>query len=622
MAPTSPFITNEMKHQKEQIKKPIKDTLINLQIYQPPQPKAKEPVKQFIPMPGYFGQPPIEIIKKYNINIDGPTGDHGRAKFIFEDVIPTKHIDINMSTVAQRINMHNFTRSNLIKHKDGEDINLKSGRESILNSMKFMDLNPYYVHRISSNPYKGLPDGMLLYRTCYPIRYNDQRANVLCAENSVGFNVRIYGLLNEEYEIKNDPKRSFNFDVWREVYYYEFIREKIIKNKVCPNFVMMNAYYISIDCGINFRGVAEAQERSTTKYIQTSEEKEKPKIRVIGLHYVDLEPRSGIQMYNPPPIEPRELNPKDYSGNSLVVLTEASTHSLFHWLSVKYTDDGNINKMVNSGFYGENIWFSVLFQLMAAVYTLYKYGIVINDLSIEHNVFIRDLKMEGPATNYWKYIIDGIEYYVPNYGYVVLIDTSFKDVDLTLEEQAHGVQRYKIWGDKEPFHDKKDPKKSCIDNIKKAFTVSEYKRIREGYLNLPQSVEYLLNDIIISLSRDDYDISYMFVDHMKMYMNNRVGTFLQENEIKYIRLDENRKIRRGDIVTYRVKPDLHKFVIYVEDNGDLTCKIIDKDEGNIIVRDKISSNEIFPFPKNVPIEQNFVQGLNLSIEGLLETYNL
>ena len=30
--------------------------------------------------------------------------------------------------------------------------------------------------------------------------------------------------------------------------------------------------------------------------------------------------------------------------------------------------------------------------------------------------------------NYWKYVINGIEYYVPNYGHMVMIDSTFKDV--------------------------------------------------------------------------------------------------------------------------------------------------------------------------------------------------
>ena len=46
----------------------------------------------------------------------------------------------------------------------------------------------------------------------------------------------------------SDLNRNINdklsFDVWREIIYYEFIREKIIKAKKCPNFISIILYGI------------------------------------------------------------------------------------------------------------------------------------------------------------------------------------------------------------------------------------------------------------------------------------------------------------------------------------------------------------------------------------------
>ena len=93
-----------------------------------------------------------------------------------------------------------------------------------------MDLNPYNSHRFSLNPYKGLPKGFLLYRSCYPIRRDErQDTNVICAPESTGINVRIYKLTEGAYLVNklSNILDYTDFDEWREISFYEFIREKL-----------------------------------------------------------------------------------------------------------------------------------------------------------------------------------------------------------------------------------------------------------------------------------------------------------------------------------------------------------------------------------------------------------
>ena len=52
--------------------------------------------------------------------------------------------------------------------------------------------------------------------------------------------------------IQNINQKSRYIDSFREIKYYEYIRDHIIKPFVCPNFVMMYTYFICNDNNINF----------------------------------------------------------------------------------------------------------------------------------------------------------------------------------------------------------------------------------------------------------------------------------------------------------------------------------------------------------------------------------
>jgi len=123
-------------------------------------------------------------------------------------------------------------------------------------------------------------------------------------------------------------------------------------------------------------------------------------------------------------------NPNQYEGSVLAILTESPTYSLYNWASKLYKIKGNGNTkvMVGSGVYSENVWLSIIFQLMVGLLTLQLHSLYIDDFSIEKNVFIKSLNEQSNVTTYWKYKINNLEYYIPNYGYIVLIDSNYKDL--------------------------------------------------------------------------------------------------------------------------------------------------------------------------------------------------
>jgi hypothetical protein len=54
--------------------------------------------------------------------------------------------------------------------------------------------------------------------------------------------------------------------------------------------------------------------------------------------------------------------------------------------------------------------------------------IMFSEFSLDNNVYIKDLRHNEQNVGIWKYIYNGIEYYVPNYGYLLLIDSNFGEI--------------------------------------------------------------------------------------------------------------------------------------------------------------------------------------------------
>lgn len=439
------------KPQKQEIQ-----PTINLQYYQPPQkPKDQKPfdVTPYLPIynqgivnPPQFGNaygaipyPLPPLIKNIQINTNGPTDDHQRLFIINEDVLPTNSFNPNSTSLGERINMYQFVRSSIFNNTDGEDISLDGkGSKSLLSFIKFGELNPYNTFRYSANPYKGLPNDFLLYRSCYPIRFSRGNGSVICAKDSTAINVRIYKLSEGSYLVNRlDPKSFYIFDEWREIAFYEYIREFILKKKMCPNFPILYGFFIAEYTGIDFDSIVKIKNNKEYKgkenkfFIRVETDREKlirlKKEQIEGCVVVEAGSTNSNMRLKTQANKIVEINPKAYLGKTVVLLTESPTYNLFGWASKTYTKTGNVKEMINRGVHTDNEWLNILFQLMIALHVMYTQKIYIKNFSIEHNVFIKDIPLKPNTTNYWKYTVQGIDYYLPNMGYLLMIDTPFRD---------------------------------------------------------------------------------------------------------------------------------------------------------------------------------------------------
>lgn len=619
--------------------------LVDLQVYQPTQPPKKPfptqinpalyspiPVQtpyyppQYNPTwPYYFNSPltgVTPIIKQYSIN-NGPFVNYSSLDVIKEDSLPKQLLNTS-NTIAERIDISSFVRSVFIKHNDGEDINLDGkGNNSLLSYLKFMELNPYSKTQHPENPYKGLPDYMVIYRSCYPVRYDERSSSVQCAPNSLGMNIRIYRLSNGEYNVKKmEPSLIHQYNVWRELAYYEYVREHIIKRNVSPNFVIMYGYYIAERCNIDFDKIRLLKGQNYTKPLPLSS-------NAPSIDAFFNSKKMAIQI-NPTDMQ-YELD--KYSGRGVVALTEGPTNNFSGWTTKTYRVNGNIQKMVNRGFYRKEVWMSVLFQLSVALYVMQLHGIAFNEFTLQDNVYIKEVSEHENLLTYWKYKINGFEFYVPNYGYLVQIDSNFKnlsdDTATLLGVNVVNDKRKKLYANM--FNDGIFDSNTIYNMGFMAFTsiFSENNFSNsfsnQGGIKPPEEILNLLQRINSAASQSgaSNDISWYIVRFMASLLNNRVGTFLTKLEFEKIRKDDASEFKEGQIVVHEVGYDTYKFVVFLGYDNNSKVSVLTRDNPNSLLLEDVAIEKslLYNYSKYENILQNYKPGeSSLNDDDLLETY--
>ena len=340
------------------------------------------------------------IYKDYNINIGGPNTNHGMAQMLYEDLLPSPEVYTSYKTMGERNALFDYIRGSFIKVEEGELVDFSGGKRSLNSRLKLLNLAPYNTNKYSNNPYKSLPYGMLLYNSCYPITYS-KNGCVECNKNNVSINVRIYDLSLDEYayidnngynQIKNITKKNMTEEcrsgifkksnTLREKTYYEYIRNEINKDKICPNFVESYCYFLCIDANFDYS-------------------------------------KNGLGL-------DREIKTK--ANKSLILLTESPNNNIYDWASNQSIMEKNIEKQISTGYKTPEMWNDVLFQMMVSFYMMYSKKFTFEDMKIQNNFYIKDINLVTESVNFFKYVIDDIEYYLPNHGYLLMVDSDNHDI--------------------------------------------------------------------------------------------------------------------------------------------------------------------------------------------------
>ena len=705
------------------------EPLLNLQLYQAkPPPKQTGTAQQAYPhpavfYPNYVANPfnPMEFAnymnyarmgaigpfgpytgpsyKEYNININGVSGSHVKTSMLFEDVLPgTKNIGSRYTSLGERKTIYEYIRSIMFSKGDGEDLPIDDSNYNLLSHLKFMDMNPYNASRFSRNPYRGLPYGLLLFRSCYPIRHNERTATAICAKNSTGINVRIYRMVEGAFKINKNKRKMEDYDMWRDIAFYEYIKSQIIKPKICPNFIVMFGYNITLDSKIDFETIhnvnklggvrprprpgaeqmaaaaaitvnpipataaainkahkaantAAAKEfgivrqpaapgtpgyplagtiedpRYSKLFVEVPED---PDLMGCDRSFMDM----GRVKPKPTNIEVEETRKKiegeldTYRGKALVCLTEAANYTLMGWAKKEYRAEGNVKRMINTGYHPTHVWESVIFQILAALYTMQIKGIVIRGFKLDRNVFIKDIELHNKSTTYWKYKIEGIDYYVPNYGYLVLIDTNYRDfdddvpcdkeTDITRLRKIDGLMVDTTMVPADITAHVFDTFRECVDP-----NIFDQDFINDDGIKPPEDILKLLSTIKADAdAKNSSNISDYIRRHMTMFIHNRVGSLLIADEMTKILEGAAKEFNKGELAVMKDSNNNTRFVIHVSSSNNVS-RIITRDTikpGSIIIEKDVPTSSMIKYSAvNLPDQTFDMEKSSLNNEPI-ETY--
>lgn len=564
---------------------------------------------------------------------------------IYENMLPKTLSISRMNNLTDRNVILSHVRSNILNNQDGEVVLFKKGPNCIFNKIKTTTFNPYTYNLdgVNDNPYKTIPENFLIYQSCYPILY-DSFEGSKCKNDGTGLNMRLYRLNKGELNKSKNPKIRFNSNVYREIITYQQIKDNILNKKICPNFVLLYGYMICKESGLNFdnfnvkkyinknsplqkyiltnHNVIEELKKYKKEYnisidkivcdiikifnknpdykksfekVMNNETDENIKIMkdilskiIKGLPYYN----EMLKKNNIPVIESDNF----YKDDLLMALTESPTYSLLKWIEKVYVNNMKSKVMVSDGIHSIKEWRSILIQLLCAYHCLIKEKIIIPKFSIRDNIYIKELKTEPSITKYWIYNIDGVKHYVPNLGYLLMLDSSFRteEINNELEEKEVLVglndepliiqEKYKkdfkpiVISENINTLNSNNPDKIDIDNFKQilidTLQPSNYGENNDinklnGVSIQPEEITKLLNDIHSYCDKNKRN-NNVFIncinEKLTNFLHNRIGTELDDNEFKAIsyQTQDHKQVFNGkQINSENTKPG--DFVIYKKD---------------------------------------------------------
>ena len=654
----TPFVSNEERdiHKKRMAENPIREPpiLLEQKVYDTSQKPAGKPqfpptfiplydqegntMNNMLPYSKVINQPPVQ--KVYNVSLTNPLANHTSINRIYEDILPGNPYALTALSLYERKQLIDFLRNSILQTADGEEMNITGGKNSLLSFIKIMDVNPYTVNK---NPYLDLPINFILYRAGYPVRFDDKNKLIGIGKQSMGINVRIYMMSLGDLRCKtiNNNINADNFDLWREIKYYDWVRDELVKRKVSPNFISPILYKIDSESKINWNQLQLLKSQGTTTQDIIDLKKNQKKIndshnldKNLGLFQalVPLQFRRANMVINKDALNniiKKEIEKEDLtinSGKSLIMLTEAPTSSLAQWSSTIYESFGSVKKMISTGHHNVDVWKSVLFQLVYAMAVLQEKGIYIKNFSLENNIYIKDIFSDPNGVGSWIYKVDNVEYYVPNFGYILMIDSKFTDIDPEEIKQKPNSILYKIYGSIYSSNNNLTPGlikpiiysqfKDIIhpDNFTHKFKVKGGSTPDDSIINLLKAIN---NDTTSNNIRD------LIPKYFGDFVHNRVGTLLFKSEKDNIFPSSRPNLLKGNLMVWQKRYNEYEWVIYIGDiiGNDLQKRILTKNGNTYDIIDVFLSS-LYGYPENEKVLPESKSNMKYDESHIYETYNL
>jgi hypothetical protein len=658
----NPFLTNDQREVNKQrnFENPIKEppVILEQKLYdtsQKPAPKSQFPptqiplydetgsmINNILPYTHIRNQPPVQ--KAYTVNLAGPTSNLTSINRIYEDVLPGEQRTFSALTVYERKQLIDFLRNNMLDTIDGEEMTITGGRNSLLSHIKLMDVNPYTLKK---NPYIDLARNFLLYRAAYPIRYDEKRKFIGIGKPSMGINIRIYMMSEGDLRCKtiNNFINAENFDLWREIKYYDFIRDNIIKKKVSPNFIAPILYKIDSESKIKWDKLdiikSHGNSNNVIKELVENQRliNEKHTIEASSNLFKFLIPNyfnnnNLLMTVNKKinnKIEKQTVPKLDLSSNSgkiLILLTEAPTSNILQWSSTIYESYGSIKKMISTGYHSPAVWTSILFQLVYSLAVLEKNEMYIENFSLENNVYIKDISSDPNAVGSWIYKIDNIEYYVPNYGYILMIDSKFTDVEIDqsfIKQQSVSNQKFKIYGkifNENSNFDIKNIKQKIFNQFKSVIDPDNFThnfRAKGGSIPPDEIINLLTN---MHNDKTQQTVKDFFIQYFGEFVHNRVGTLVSKAELEICNTQFSTP-KVGSIMAHSYSHQNYRWVLVSKKIivGSQPQFVIFWIENNVKKFMQVNSSSLKEYPLNEKLIFETKKNMRFDESYIYETYN-
>lgn len=549
-----PFSKNfEEKKPLPSQKKNNDQLLVDLQVFNPQSKKPSDPIKSKMskmPMlPIAYTTPYVPpqfqnymqeefqkysqpfIYKDYNINIGGLNSNHIMAQKVFEDILPPDDIYSSFKSLRERNVLCSYIRSTFINTEDGEHRDFSGGENSLNSRLKLIQLTPFTPHNLTNNKYKNRPKNMLMYSSCYPIKYNEKTRNCDCADKHIIMNVRVYNLSNEEYTYFNQNNLKSgtlsmkdvekNSNIIRELLYFRFVRQMINEEKYCPNFVESYCYFVAKDCNINFNN-EQIKEFDNSKC----------------------------------------SNNKEKSQMCLIILTEGPDYNIYSWGSNKSKMDRNLVKQISSGYKTNEMWDFVLFQIIIVFYTMWEKNFTFEDMNLNNNFYIKVISsVSSSSDNFYKYVVNGIEYYLINTGYLLMCNTDNHDIT---DGSVCKILSNEFKDDIEKI------KKIILLNAKRCLAIDSFRE--KDFVKPPLEMENKIQDINKILNNTIVpDIGTNIFEDILLskflnFLNNRIGTELKMEERKLI-ISDIFNPKKGDLCV-KEENEIWKICMFIKRTSD------------------------------------------------------
>ena len=269
-------------------------------------------------------------------------------------------------------------------------------------------------------------------------------------------------------------------------------------------------------------------------------------------------------------------------------------------------------------------------------------------MRLRDNIFIKDLLNNESTTGYWKYKIDNFEYYIPNNGYLVMIDTNYRDLSdsgKTVYEPNVSEREYKMYGkmdggyisnnknDESYNKNTKLVDKIQYDNLINILSRNNFGKefTNDGGIIPNNDVLELISKInkeLIDKKDKNGSLESIIPSTMKQFLHNRIGTPLTVDEIKFVSNDVAEDLIIGKMYAYETSQGVFTWMMYYDVNEDDNEEIVvysrnDFREDEEIIKKIIPKSNLRNYLSVAEIKQKYkANEAKMSDSDLLETYTL